>query len=629
MDRIQPRNRSFPRQSMNNFMPSQYIGFPGYLVSPAGISGARSRLRLFLFCLVAFLLCRISAKASSATELSVAESRMLNRASSEKDYTIKRIVVVAQNVFSADDIKKTRVLRLLNRIHTPTRRYVVLRESLLKVGDVYDPDLAYETERNLRNLPFIYEASVTIDTETVDTKVIDTKAVETKPTDTLTQQRTESEGVTLYIRTIDRWSLSSGLKLLRRSERNLLQFGVTESNLLGFGHRVGVTYTVFNPDPSYVRLEYKNPRVFGSFNEFGIDITSNPFDRSTRLTLQQRYLHQDDVISYRFSYFNFRRRDINVTSVGDTAATFFQDGDKFETGFSVRTGDYHRKLTVSGLYRYLNSGTQDVNTFNGYTFDGIGLITPGTITSPADTFTIPTDSVLHEVTLFVSASRFDFYRERRIKYQSRVEDITILNGIGIGVGQGRDDRLRGHLYTLWLASLNYGARIHNFIFGGATSRKGWRKGGQEIRSTVHSFLIAYYNRIPWVTFAGRSQFSYDKRRDDPNPLSVDCSSGVRGYPANFVSGNKLFIGNLESRLITGLGLLTARMGLALHFDFGTAWGADEKFALDKFVWSAGPGLRIDMGQIGTVRVDLSYVRSLDSWQISAATGQFFDLNPGK
>ncbi len=599
---------------MDNYVPSQYIGFPGCLVSSARKPDARGRRRLVLICIVAVLLCRISANASSATELSVAESRMLNQASSEKDYTIKRIVVVAQNVFSAEDIKKTRLLRFLNRIHTPTRRYVVLRESLLKVGDVYDPDLAYETERNLRNLPFIYEASVTIDTVTIDT---------------LTSEETESEGVTLYIRTIDRWSLSSGLKLLRRSERNLLQIGVTESNLLGFGHRVGVTYTVFNPDPSYVRLEYKNPRVFGSFNEFGVDITSNPFDRSTRLTLQQRYLHQEDVTSYRLSYFNFRRRDINVTSVGDTAATFFQDGDKVEIGLSARTGDYHRKLTISGLYRYLNSGTQDVNTFNGYAFDGIGQIAPGNITSPADTFTIPTDSLLHEMTLFVSASRFDFYRERRIKYQSRVEDITILNGIGAGVGQGRDDRLRGHLYTLWTASLNYGARINDFIFGGSTRRTSWRKGGKEIRSTVHSFLIAYYNRISWVTFAGRTQFSSDKRRDDPNPLSVDGSSGVRGYPANFVSGNKLFIGNLESRLISGVGVLTARMGFALHFDFGAAWGADEKFSLDKFVWSAGPGLRLDMGQIGTVRVDLSYVRSLDSWQISAATGQFFDLNPGK
>ncbi len=517
---------------------------------------------------------------------------------------IKRIVIDRQNVFGAKDIAKSRALRLANKFHIPTRESVISRELLLRVGDRFDPELALETERNLRDLAFIYEASVTVDT-------------------------LDPLGVTLHVQTVDRWSLSSGLKVLRRSERNLLRIGLTESNLLGYGQRVGVTYTVFKPDPSYVAFEYKNPRILGSFSELGVDVIGNPLDRTTRFTIQRRYLHQSDVFSYRLSYLNFLQRDIDVTSIGDTAATYFQDGNRIDLGFSTRTGDYHRKLTARMNYQYKSKKVQDLATFNGYLLDGAGDLIPPATLIPADTFTLPTDSAFHQLTFSLSGSRSDFYRERRIKYQRRTEDITIVNSLGILYGQSRERGVGGHLYSVWQIGANYGIRVSDVIVAGGLSRTGWVKNGNELRSTLSSNVIAYFNRFSWVTFAGRARLHYDKRRGDPNPLSLDGVSGVRGYPANFVTGRKLFIGNFESRLFSGISALTARMGFALHFDFGAAWGEGDKFGLDRIVWSAGPGLRIDMGQVGTIRLDVSYANSIDSWEISAATGQFFDLNPGK
>jgi hypothetical protein len=532
---------------------------------------------------------------------SVAESRHSDDGSGP---IIQRIVVVSQNVFGAEEISKSRLLRAANRFHVPTRESVVLRESLMRVGDEFDAELALETERNLRELVFIYEADVTIDT-------------------------LNPLGVTLMIRTVDRWSLSTGLKISRRSERNLFRIGLTESNLLGHGQRIGVTYTVFKPDPSYVEFGYSNPRIFGSFSEFGVDVVNNPFDRATRVGVRRRYLHQADIMSYGLSFSNFRQRDIDVTAIGDTAATYFQNGDKLDMVISARTGDYHRKLTGTLNYSYKNEQIQDLTTFNGYSLVGEGQLLPPASLTPADTFTLPEDSALHQLTFALDASRSDFYRETRIKYQRRVEDVTITNRVGIMYGQGRDRDFGGQLYSLWRVSANYGLRFSDVIVAGGVWRTSWIADGRELRSTLNSGLIAYFNRLSWVTFAGRGKFNFDKRIGDPNPLSIDGDSGVRGYPANFVTGNRMLVGNLESRLFTGVSALTARLGFALHFDFGAAWGDDDKLGLETIVWSAGPGLRIDMGQIGTIRLDVSYVNSLNRWEISAATGQFFDLNPGR
>ncbi len=536
-------------------------------------------------------------------ELFASETHDTTSSGQPSPLIIQRIIIEPQNVFGANEIAKSRVLQAINRFHIPTRQFVIERESLLKVGDEFDVELAYETERNLRDLAFIYQASVTFDS-------------------------LNSNGATLRIKTVDRWSLSAGLKVARKSERNLFQFGLTESNLFGLGHRIGATYSISKPDPSYFKFEYHNPRVLGSFNEFGLNIVNDPLNRSARLTAQKRFIHQTDPFSYRVSYLNFDKRDIDVTTLGDTAVTYFQKGNRVESGVSLRTGDFHRKLRVSAIYRYVNGAIENLNTFNGYTLDYQGKVIPPLAQFPTDTFTIPIDSALHELTFVINASRFDFYALERLKYQKRVEDVEIVNGIGLKFGQGRAESLDNHLYSIWGIGARYGAVISDFIFAGRVRRSGWIKGGSEIRSTFRSSLIAYHNGFSWVTFAGRAFYGFDRRKGDPNPLSVDGGSGVRGYPANSLTGNQLLVGNFETRFFTGLSGLTTRLGFALHFDFGTAWGDGDELTYDRFIWSAGPGLRLDMGQIGTVRVDISYLNSLDSWAISASTGQFFDLNPG-
>ena len=78
----------------------------------------------------------------------------------EAGLRVGTIRIESLDVFSDEEAAQGWVYRAANALHITTRVSVIRNFLLFKEGDPYDPNRLTETERNLRNLPFIKSASV-------------------------------------------------------------------------------------------------------------------------------------------------------------------------------------------------------------------------------------------------------------------------------------------------------------------------------------------------------------------------------------------------------------------------------------------------------------------------------------
>ncbi|MCH9032832.1 MAG: hypothetical protein IIB00_11325, partial [candidate division Zixibacteria bacterium] len=218
-----------------------------------------------------------------------------------------------------------------------------------------------------------------------------------------------------------------------------------------------------------------------------------------------------------------------------------------------------------------------------------------------------------------------FHRTSRIHCQGRNEDINIVSGLEVQFGRGRSRSWDGHLYNRWGFSARSGFRTEGFFGLAVASRNFWSKSGEKIRRLTTAKILVFQNSIPWVTFVSRFEYLSDSRIDSLDHVILDENTGVRGYPVLFASGDRRIVGNLEARFFSGITIFTSRLGGILHFDFGSIWDETEALSDSRLIWSAGTGLRIDLGQAGngrTARFDLSYAESLETWVISMGIGQY-------
>ena len=121
--------------------------------------------------------------------------------------TIEKITIVRDNVFSNPD---NLVYAWANRLHRVTRETVVQRELLFGVGDVYDPFLLEESERNLRKIGFLGQVDIT--------------------------PKLTSSGVEIVVHTEDQWTTTAKSYMEMGGNVWWVGGGLSEYNLGGWGY---------------------------------------------------------------------------------------------------------------------------------------------------------------------------------------------------------------------------------------------------------------------------------------------------------------------------------------------------------------------------------------------------------
>ncbi len=124
--------------------------------------------------------------------------------------------------------------RLADRIHIDSKPSTINNYLLFRKGEPYNAQKIYESERILRSMPFINRVNISIE-ENDDTETID-----------------------INVKVLDSWSLKPSMSY----SNGETGFGLTEQNLLGLGHEIGLGYTYNSRD--------KQNHLIGSYTAYNL-----------------------------------------------------------------------------------------------------------------------------------------------------------------------------------------------------------------------------------------------------------------------------------------------------------------------------------------------------------------------
>jgi hypothetical protein len=492
---------------------------------------------------------------------------------------IDSVVIDNRNIFNTDSSRYNYWLfRLANKLHIRTKKSVIARELLQKKGERFSEDLAYETERNLRSLPFLWDAQVTL-------------------------YRSGDSLNVMKVTTSDRWTLEGGFSISRTSGQISYKFGFEEENFLGLGQYLSFNFRIREFEDNYGEFSFIERRLFGSRYIFGIYYNNNPEIGLKSFTLDRPLYSLSARTGYSIGYTNIDRRD-EYYAGGRKVATNRTAGDEFDFTALLQSGTYNSKVRTGIEYIYKNIAISE-RAGGGIRF--------------------PSDSSYYMVTPQISISHIEYFRTRRINGFTRNEDLPLLKSASMAVGWAFDTDRGRRLYNTLAFAYDHSARQGaNFIFF-SFFRKYWYLSNQDFRKLQILSIKYYNNKLNWVTPVLFVLYTEDFRADRTTGLFLGENNGLRGYPKNFADGDKLFRINLENRLFTRLSLLTVDFGAVQFFDLGQSCRRGEAFRLNDMLWSIGAGLRLGMEKVSSaelMRIDLAYAGRLKKWQLSFAIGQY-------
>lgn len=445
---------------------------------------------------------------------------------------IRTITYEKQEVFkitSADSTKSSRELKKFgNNLHVNTRKYIIENNTLLKVGDQFDPFLAIENEQLLRNLPYISDARIWV--------------FNTPSTDSLD----------ICISTRDAWSKAFNLEVSNPHKGN---FDLYDNNILGFGQEF--QSSVFYDNSSTHSFGFKE--IYGVNNLWGKFI-------NTTLTYQ-------DAFNDRY-YSGSAIRNFSATTLKYAGGiNIFQRSQPFYSYDFDSTYTINSHVIDGWIGRAFNlNSSHKFSTYRKQIALTARLTTYGFPQSP------PTDPsynpAFHDRTIILGGISFStqrFYQNRLVYGFGRTEDISQgfkMQLIGGYEHSKYNERTylgsvlsTGKLHSLGynLIKFNIGTYLRNGNIEQGTLRLDvnsfsnlWRLGAFRIRQFVNVSYTSGINRM-----YGEGESIYLSGRD-----------GVRGLSLPEIKGNQRLNLTLESVIFTPFAPVDFRTAFYAFADMG-------------------------------------------------------------
>ena len=473
---------------------------------------------------------------------------------------IGAIEIVGHEVFDEPTRGISAPYRVANKIHIQTRERVIRRELLFAVGDALNPELLAQTERNLRALPFLRDASV-----------------ETIPAGANGDEVADRVDVRVVV--WDTWSLAPRLQFERVDDSAEWEVGVSELNLLGLGKEVSVSHQV-TLDRTASRFLYRDPQLAGS----RFVLTTAAADLSDGdegfLALDRPFYSLVDEWAFAVRAAAFTRQD-----------PLFQNGTEIgHLRHLARRGDFEiaravRRRPASALRLHAAYRLRD--EWIGNDRRDFGIVEVGL------------RSVTHRFVRLTHVSRFE-----------RAEDLNLgpqtygRFGVSTSAFGGQVGRVlfltAGHTRTVAFSPTHF---LVGALGGIARREQGrWTNVRTEARLR---YLRKHSTRH---TLIGKIDFRIGHNLDPEIQLLLGADNGLRGYPVRRFEGTRSLLLSAEERWFVAddVGQLLS-VGVAAFLDSGFAWPdqtsvdlADLKTAVGASLLlggnclSAGPGVRFNL-----------------------------------
>lgn len=454
--------------------------------------------------------------------------------------------------------------RAANALHVQTRPAVIARELLFAVGDVVDASRVLETERNLRQYPFVRESQI-VPVEMPD------------------------GSVRARVEVLDAWSLNAGGTFSRVGGRTEWSGRLDEVNVLGRGKRLAAGYAQDIQRTSR-QIDYIDPQVLGSRWQMALGY-GDLSDGRTRVVRIARPFYALDT-AYALGM-DVRASDFTIT--------------EYDAGASIYTIAARTAATRWFASRALRIGDHTV------------LRTGVAFSASRRDYGAP--AVLGETRVpapDVTGRRLRGFSMTNALVQDRPATFQNLASIGhtedFNLGWTVNTEVGRHAFALGSGAAG--------PFVGVAFRKGWRIGQAGAwyleaahgarrddgvwRDALTSAEATVYGRAgPWQTLVLHVDGASALRPDPGRWIYLGGGDGMRGYVDHLFVGDRRVVATVEDRIVTSwrpLGLVQA--GFVIYGDVGVIR------RLDTGEWSrvyadVGAGLRF--GVLKSARANVAQI----------------------
>jgi hypothetical protein len=487
----------------------------------------------------------------------------------------------AQGASHDEAWRGTPIARIVAVGNARTRDRIVVQEVLLRPGEPYDPELARESERNLRALPFLGSAEL-----------------RARPDET-------GERVEVLVVVSERFPWVGALLPSFGGGEIEVDAALGTGNFLGRGQLVGFRANVSSEEADSIAVFFSEPRVGGS--RWGV---------TADLGVQGEVGPQNQIRVERPFY--------SLSTAWAFSAQLFDDADElryYSEGESISHYYRRRRGAHLMLRRAFTREDRRVEL-------RLGVTHRDDEHQPVEVLgeLLPEDKRRTGLLAEARAERFRFVEERDFQRMGPVEDVKL--GLWAGLRAGAAVRVFGSDRSYPILGLDVG------WFAGGPERGYLRfdaaADGRLERGGV-SNLIARSSLRSWLRTPGDGLFGafaeivVIDRMEDPAQLLLDAPNGVRGYRARSGDGTRRLTGSLEwRRSLLRVGPLAT--GVALFVDGGAIWSERRPLAGAPLLVGVGAGLRLGLaGVIGApvLRLDLGYGLRDETWEVSGGLGQRF------
>jgi hypothetical protein len=435
--------------------------------------------------------------------------------------------------------------------HATTRPEVVRAYALLKVGDLCSDSLVTESERVLRGLPFLADATA----HTTDDG---------------------SGGVVIDIRTTDEIPvLVAGS--LRHGTPSALSLG--NANIGGLGIRAVAGAQRGGAYRAAAHFEFAD---YAPFNE--------PVALRLQAARDPLGSHIDAVASHQF---------LSNAQRGAWFASY-RLGDDFpiivpQTGNGETVETHSDRWSIGGVFR----------SVIGPVVTLIGPVALGSRDSPSGTAIVVSDSGVRPDSNPALVARFEPFHSarlgalfgvRRVRYVSRVgldglfapQDVMVgwqlglVGAPGMASGNGRDLLVGNSAYV--------GVAAGRVVVIGDAETEARRDftGGQWASTVGNVRVSAYFSPVPRFLVDIQDNYSAIGEARLPTQLSLgDPIGGPRGYIGSSLAGGRRNVTRLELRGASPRSVYGADVGLALFADVAQLWAGDVPYGVDASRQSVG------------------------------------------
>ncbi|WP_162299966.1 BamA/TamA family outer membrane protein [Kineobactrum sediminis] len=488
-----------------------------------------------------------------------------------EDARIRSIRQQRFGVFDTADPREDKALyRWANDVHSITREWVIADHLLIEEGETYNPARLRESERILRRLSFIYDASV-------------------RP------WRVCGDEVDIEVITRDIWTFTPMLSVGRKGGENSFAIGFRDANFLGTGKQIIVQHDS-DEERSGNTIRYADPALGGS-----------------RWTMRASLADNDDGYEHglRFvrPFFSIYERwsaglDLNRTRLEE--ALWFRGDEVAEFEHQIE-----RVSVFGGIAPAIREDRRVGRWLFGYTFESNGFGFSDSAIPPAE---LPVDRDYSYPFFGYESIEDEFVELHNFNYLGRTEDVYVgerydwtLGWSGKNLGATRDQLVvRGSYANTLLVD-------DDRLWQWNTAVEGfWTVADSRFENFWWTTETRYLHKQSrqWAAY-GSLRVDYTDGLTDDRQLTLGGASGLRGYDLNYQVGDRSAVFNLEQRYYSDWHpFRLVQIGLAAFVDVGRAWFEDASNGPNGGVLAnAGVGIRLNSSRAeksSVIHIDFAF-----------------------